>query len=186
MIEKIPTLTTQRLRLRPFRKADAQDVSRYVGEKVIAANTLSIPHPYSLQMAVEWIETHEQTFAESKGVNFAITLCETGSLVGAIGSGIQLEHDRAELGYWIGKPHWNQGYATEAAQKLIDFIFDRWGLERIFAQHFAGNPASGEVMKKCGMQYEGCLRHHIKKWGDYQDLLIYSILRDEWRSTGSA
>ncbi len=180
MTEQIPTLITERLKLRPFEAADAEEVNRHAGERIIAANLLSIPYPYSLEMAVEWIETHESAFAKGESVNFAITPLDTGVLVGAIGLSLQLEHDRAEIGYWIGHPHWNQGYASEAARMVIDFGFERWDLERILAQHFAYNPASGKVMTKSGMQYEGCLRHHIKKWGEYQDLLVYSILRQEW------
>ncbi|MGD8865955.1 MAG: GNAT family N-acetyltransferase [Anaerolineales bacterium] len=181
MMGIIPLLSTKRLTLRPFQETDAEDVARYVSERVIAANTLSIPHPYTTQMAVEWIETHSELFSEKEGVNFAITDRKTGDLLGAIGLVIQLEHDRAELGYWVGKPHWNQGYATEAARQVIDFGFMTLNLERIYAQHFTRNPASGRVMLKNGMQYEGCLRHHIKKWEKYQDIKIYSILRSEWQ-----
>lgn len=179
---RIPSLHSDRLVLRPFREADAEEVARYVGEKVIAANTLSIPHPYTVQMAVEWIETHQETYSTGEGVNFAVTLAGDGKLVGAIGLGLQQDHDRAEIGYWIAVPHWNNGFATEAATRVIDFGFDTWTLERIYAQHFATNPASGRVMTKSGMQYEGCLRHHIKKWGRYVDLMVYSILRGEWQS----
>ncbi|MGD8849445.1 MAG: GNAT family N-acetyltransferase, partial [Anaerolineales bacterium] len=97
MMGIIPCLSTKRLTLRPFQETDAEDVARYVSERVIAANTLSIPHPYTTQMAVEWIETHSELFSEKEGVNFAITDRKTGDLLGAIGLVIQLEHDRAEL-----------------------------------------------------------------------------------------
>jgi RimJ/RimL family protein N-acetyltransferase len=180
MNQTIPTLTTERLILRPFTIADAEDVARFVGEKVIAANTLSIPHPYELQMAEDWIATHAQSYLQSEGVNFAITVKEHGDLVGAIGLTLQREHDRAEMGYWIGKPHWNKGYASEAACKIVEFGFESRNLERIYAQHFAENPASGKVMRNAGMRYEGCLRHHVKKWERYQDLKVYGLLRSEW------
>ncbi len=182
MTETVPWLYTNRLILRPFHKTDAEDVARYVGERVIAANTLSIPHPYTLQMALDWIETHEQAFSKDEGINFAVINSSTSELIGAIGLVVQLEHARAELGYWIGKPHWNQGFATEASRKVIDFGFTNWELERIYAQHFSGNPASGKVMIKSGMHYEGCLRHHIKKWNEYKDLEVHSILRSEWQT----
>lgn len=94
-----------------------------------------------------------------------MTLAGYGKLVGAIGLGLQQDHDRAEMGYWIAVPHWNNGFTTEAARRVIDFGFEALTLERIFAQHFATNPASGRVMMKAGMHYEGSLRHHIKKNG---------------------
>jgi ribosomal-protein-alanine N-acetyltransferase len=177
----MPSLHSDRLILRPFREADAEDVARCVGEKVIAATTLSIPHPYTVQMAVEWISTHQEEYSTGKGLNFAVTLAGDGKLVGAIGLGLQPDHDRAEMGYWIAVTQWNNGFATEAAKRVIDFGFEVLTLERVFAQHFATNPASGRVMRKAGMHYEGCLRHHIKKWGRYVDLMVYSILREEWQ-----
>lgn len=183
MTKTIPALRSTRLILRPFAQSDAHAVARYAGEKDIAATTLSIPHPYSLDMAVEWIGTHAEMYARGESATFAITLAESLQLVGAIGLVRHKEHDRAELGYWVGKPHWNRGYASEAALLVVDFGFESWQLERIFAHHFATNPASGKVMEKAGMQYEGCLRHHVKKWGQYQDLKIYSILREEWLQT---
>lgn len=181
MNQTIPTLRTERLVLRPFKIADAEDVARFVGEKVIAANTLSIPHPYELQMAEDWIATHAQSYMQDEGINFAITLQEQGNLVGAIGLTLQRGIDRAEMGYWIGKPHWNKGYASEAARKVVEFGFESWNLERIYARHFADNPASGKVIRNAGLRYEGCLRHHVKKWGQYKDLNVYGLLRSEWQ-----
>lgn len=180
MTKTIPDLHSVRLLLRHFTRSDAHDVARYVGDKEIAATTLSIPHPYSLEMAVEWIDTHAELYARGESINFAITLADTHQLIGAIGLVLYKEHDRAEMGYWVGKPHWNRGFASEAARSVVDFGFKVWQLERIYAHHFATNPVSGKVMVNAGMQYEGCLRHHIKKWGQYQDLNVYSVLRDEW------
>ena len=87
---------------------------------------------------------------------------------------------RAELGYWIGKPYWGQGYCTEAARATLDFGFEQLGLNRIFAHHFARNPASGRVMQKIGMTREGRLRQHVKKWDAFEDLELYGILKDHW------
>jgi ribosomal-protein-alanine N-acetyltransferase len=181
MTKTIPTLSTKRLTLRPFQISDASDVARYVGNKVIAANTLSIPHPYTIDMAEEWIGTHASAFEQGEGVNFAITNKETGELLGAIGLVIEPDHDRAEMGYWIGQPFWNRGFASEAAAEIIHYGFESLNLERIHAQHFTTNPASGKVMLNTGMSREGLLRHHIKKWDQYQDVEVYSILRAEWQ-----
>lgn len=53
-------------------------------------------------------------------------------------------------------------------------------LNRVYARHLAKNPASGKVMEKIGMKYEGLLRQHVKKWGEYQDLVCYGLLKDEY------
>jgi RimJ/RimL family protein N-acetyltransferase len=94
---------------------------------------------------------------------------------------LNLDHALAEMGYWIGKPFWNHGYCTEAAKRLVRFGFEALQLNRILARHLSRNPASGRVMEKIGMQYEGCLRQHIKKWGVFEDLKIYAILKETYR-----
>jgi RimJ/RimL family protein N-acetyltransferase len=133
-------------------------------------------------MAEEWITTHQEKFERGEGVTFAITLRSDGVLIGAIGLGVHQPHDRAELGYWIGKPHWGRGYCTEAARAVLHYGFTVLGLNRIHASHFGRNPASGRVMEKIGMKYEGCSRQHVKKWGVYEDLRRYAILKAEYET----
>ena len=105
---------------------------------------------------------------------------ESGQLVGAIGLGIDRRFKLAELGYWIGKPFWNRGYATEAAVAIIRYGFTSLELNRIASRHFTRNPASGRVMQKAGMQHEGTARQSMIKWGKYEDLQLYAILREDW------
>ncbi len=176
-----PTLTTPRLVLRPLTLADAPVLQRLVGEKVIAANTLNIPHPYEDGMAETWIGTHAPGWERGEQATFAITQPSEG-LVGVIGLTIEAAHKRAEAGYWIGTPFWGRGYASEALKAIIEFGFKQLDLNRIHASHFVRNPASGRVMIKAGMSYEGRLRQHILKWGQFEDLAKYSILRSEYEN----
>jgi ribosomal-protein-alanine N-acetyltransferase len=179
-MRKRPVLETQRLILRPFELTDAEDVQRLAGEREIADTTLNIAHPYEDGMAEEWIATHGEGFEAGRLCNFAITLRETGDLVGAMGLVINRRFDHAELGYWIGKPYWGRGYCTEAGQAVISYGFSNLGLHRIHASYFARNRASGRVMRKLGMKQEGVLRGHVKKWDKYEDLVLYAILKEEW------
>ncbi len=174
-----PILTTNRLLLRPFSANDAPDVHRLVGEREIASTTLNIPHPYEQGMAETWIAKHEPAWEHGELATFAITEPSEG-LVGAIGLVVELAHQRAEVGYWIGLPFWGRGYATEALSALIAFGFTQLSLNRIHAAHFVRNAASGRVMVKAGMRYEGCLRQHVLKWGQFEDLAKYAILRFEF------
>jgi [ribosomal protein S5]-alanine N-acetyltransferase len=178
----LPTLTTQRLILRPFSLDDADAVQALAGAYEVALNTSSIPHPYPDGGAALWIGTHQAQFEQGQGVHLAITRQRGEQLIGAMGLGLSLEHRRAELGYWIGVPFWGQGYATEAARAVVDYAFRQLDLLRITSTHFARNPASGRVMQKLGMTREGCLRQHIVRWGEPQDLVLYGILRGEWES----
>ncbi|NIS81560.1 MAG: GNAT family N-acetyltransferase [Anaerolineales bacterium] len=178
MTERL-ALQTKRLILRPFTLEDAHRVRLLAGDKDIASTTLNIPHPYEEGLAEEWISTHQERFEKGESVIFAIVLQKTGELIGAIGLEINPQHQRAEMGYWIGKPYWNNGYCTEAAKAVLRYGFDSLKLVRIQATHLKRNPASGRVMQKLGMMREGSLRKHVKKWGQYEDLEIYSILDDD-------
>lgn len=145
------TLETERLLLRRFTLEDAPRVQLLAGDKAIAETTLNIPHPYEDGMAEEWIGTHEEQRDAGKLENFALVQKGDNLLVGAIGLVIKREFESAELGYWVGRPYWGQGYCTEAARMILKYGFEQLGLNRIFAGHFTINPASGKVMKKIGM-----------------------------------
>lgn len=180
MIDKRPVLETERLLLRPFQIEDAAHIQRLAGDRSIASTTLNIPHPYEDGMAEEWIGTHKERYDQGESVILAIQLKEKALLIGAIGLEISRLHQRAELGYWIGKEYWGQGYCTEAARQVLRFGFGTLELDRICASHLTRNPASGKVMQKIGMLHEGNLRKHVLKWGIREDLDLYGILREEW------
>ncbi|MBM3121771.1 MAG: GNAT family N-acetyltransferase [Chloroflexi bacterium] len=174
-----PTLTTERLLLRPLTLADAPEVQRLAGAREIAATTATIPHPYPDGAAESWIETHAVRFDRGEAAVFAVTRRADNALLGVVGLEIDAGMQRAELGYWIGKPYWNLGYCSEAATALVRFALAGLGLRRVFARHFSGNPASGRVMQKIGMRHEGTLRRHIVKWGEVHNLEIYGLLAGE-------
>ena len=179
-MSQLPTLETKRLLLRPFAMADAKDVQRLAGDRAIADTTLNLPHPYGDGIAEEWISKHEETLDQEKGVTLAITRKPDGVLLGAISLMDISKGHQAELGYWVGKPYWNQGYCTEAASAVLRYGFSVLGLIRIHASFFTRNPASGRVMQKLGMRHEGCRRQHVMKWGKCEDLELYAILKHEW------
>ncbi len=175
-----PVLYTQRLLLRPFVLADAPGMQRLVTAPEIAATTANIPNPYPDGMAAQWIAGRPAALENETHVAYAVTLRQGGELVGNIGLHPEMAHRRAELGYWMGVPYWGQGYCTEAAAAMLCYGFEELGLHRIMARHFKRNPASGRVMQKIGMTYEGCMRQHFLKWSQYEDVVFYGLLREEW------
>jgi ribosomal-protein-alanine N-acetyltransferase len=180
-----PTLTTNRLTLRPFVLDDAWDVERLAGMREIADTTLNIPHPYPVGAATRWIESHAPAWVARTGATFAIIETSIGKLAGAVSLMlIHNEHRRAELGYWIAVDRWNKGLATEASQRVLDFGFHDLGLHRIESRHFLRNPASGRVMQKLGMQQEGVERDWAMKWDRFESLVRYAILEAEWKARG--
>ena len=175
-----PTLVTPRLVLRPFTLDDAPEVRRLAGAREVADTTLHIPHPYPEGAAEQWIGGQAEAHQAGTDATFAIVRRVGQTLIGAIGLTIRPEHLRAELGYWVGVPFWNQGHCTEAAEAVLRHGFEVLGLHRIHASYFARNPASARVMEKIGMTYEGCFRGHIRKWDRFEDLGIYGALAAEW------
>ena len=179
--KELPTLWTERLVLRPWLMADAPNVQRLAGAREIADTTLNMPHPYEDGVAEQWISTHQAAYEQGSRVPLAITLAGSGAVVGAISlMSIDTRHERAVIGYWIGKEYWGRGYCTEAAREMLRFGFERLGLNRIVGHHFARNPASGRVMRKIGMEHEGTLRQHVKRWDAFEDSECYGILKSQW------
>lgn len=151
-MDKQPILKTDRLVLRPFEVADAPNVKKLAGDKLIADMTANIPHPYLEGMAEHWISSHPDNYQYRNTVVFAITLRETSELMGAV-SISQISGTTGNLAYWIGIPYWGNGYCTEAAKEIIKFGFENYDLNDLYAIHLPENPASGNVMKKNGFTY---------------------------------
>lgn len=177
-----PPLLTERLLLRSLTLEDAPDVQRLAGDRDVASTVLNIPHPYEDGMAEDWIRSCYDKFKKDEGLHFAIILKTDSTLIGVIGLELEQENERAELGYWIGKPYWNHGYATEAARAVVAYSFEVLKLNRIYAYHFTRNPASGRVLEKVRMRYEGCRRQHTKKWDNFEDSIGYGILKSDYDS----
>jgi RimJ/RimL family protein N-acetyltransferase len=179
-VSATPTLRTARLVLGTFDLEDAPELQRLAGAREIADTTVSIPHPYDLDHALAWIGQQRREAVRGRATNFAIRLLPSGPLIGSVGlRDIDPEHLQAELGFWIGREWWGNGYAREAAAEVIRFGFESLELNRIYAHHMARNPASGKVLRAAGMQREGLLRQRVRKWGVYEDVVLYAIIRDE-------
>ena len=177
-----PTLRTARLLLGGFASDDAAELQRLAGAREIADTTLAIPHPYHIEDARSWIEQQNSDDGATGAANFAIRLLPQRELIGSIGlRDIDTQHHQAELGFWIGKDWWGQGYAREAARAVIQFGFQSLDLNRICAHHMSRNPASGRVLLAAGMQREGVLRQRVQKWGVYEDVVVYAVVRDDWK-----
>jgi RimJ/RimL family protein N-acetyltransferase len=162
--------------LRPYRESDIAELLPLINAREVAATTLRIAHPYT--------ENDARTFfamaQEPDKLWLAVTWRADGRQIGGIGLRIETQHQHAELGYWLGTAYWGQGYATEAAREMLRYGFDDLHLHRIFASHFKHNPASGRILRKLGMRYEGCQREHLRKWDKFIDSELYGILRAEW------
>jgi RimJ/RimL family protein N-acetyltransferase len=123
-----------------------------------------------------------QTGADRAALDFAVAAKEDSQLTGTVGlREIDAEHSQAEMGFWIGVPSWGEGYATEAAWRVVRYVFEELKLNRVYAHHVVRNPASGRGLEKLGMKREGLLRQRVRKWGVFEDVVLLAILHDDWR-----
>ena len=177
-----PTVHTERLALRELRMEDAHAIAMRAGDKHVARFLIAVPSPYPVALAARWITARIAWWPQGRGVTLAITKRATpNELLGTVSLRRYARDRRAELGYWLGMDAWGQGYATEAADALVDLGFSRLGLSRIYAQVLDGNDASCRVLEKLGMLSEGIRRAHVRKGKRLCDVHLFGMLRDEWR-----
>lgn len=148
-----PVLVTQRLVLRPPHADDAVDLVSIANNRQIAEMTSRMPFPYDLSDANEFLDgciagTH-------KGYMYALTLADTGHLIGFAGLEIRSRSGGFEIGFWLGEAYWGLGYATEAANALVDQAFRSTDAERIHAVCRTVNLQSRNVIAKCGFSFIG-------------------------------
>lgn len=173
-------LRTRRLLLRPFDFSDVDDVLAYASEPDFA-RYLPIPQPYTRNDAVEFVA--RQLFADwSTRPAFAMEF--EGYVVGGLGLRIHARDEKAELGYALAKQHWGRGLTLEAARTVIDWGFETYGLNKVYARADLRNRRSWRVMEKLGMAREGVLRGHEKPRDEYVDSIYYGVLRKEWERAG--
>ena len=121
-------------------------------------------------------------YADNETYRWIIELKENNEVIGTIGVSKKfLEYSTCELGYCLSDKYWNRGIMTEAVKRVIKFLFEDCEAKTVWAEFLENNPASGKVMQKAGMKYEGILRKRVvDKEGKRNDLLVYSILESEY------
>jgi RimJ/RimL family protein N-acetyltransferase len=151
-IEISPVIATERLMLRGPVRNDAKTIASLAGDIAVAGGTCALPHPYSDRHAEAAVE-RAYGLDWSSEAQFAIEHRHFG-LVGMLGFKTGA-NARPQLSYWIGRPFWNRGYATEAVRGALKWVKRDWRKRLVVAGHFADNPASGQVLCKAGFLYTG-------------------------------
>ncbi len=170
----IPVLETKRLILRAPRLEDTKPVAALANDRRIADNTARIPHPYKASDAEGFITGANKADGEAV---FLITLRDD-TVIGACG--IVPQEQTPELGYWLGVPHWGQGYATEALHATIDYAFTDLGHDALQAGARVTNPASRRVLEKCGFQWTGVGLYRIRAINSSAPIDRFRLERGIW------
>jgi len=174
-------LETGRLLLRPFAVEDAPAMYRNWASDPEVTKFLTWPPHESPEGTRSLLEEWCAAYADPTLYQWAIVLKALGEPIGSISVVSRDERvEGAELGWCIGRPWWHQGITSEAAGRVIAFLFEEVGLGRISACHDTENPNSGAVMRKCGMSYEGTARKGVRDARGIVDGAWYAILREDY------
>jgi RimJ/RimL family protein N-acetyltransferase len=191
MLQDIPTpiqalrearpfvLETERLVLRRPTLADVKAIAQLADDHRIAINTRRLPHPYTQQHAVAFVR------ALKDEVRNTVFLIEAeGAAAGMVG--VDWRHpDAPELGYWLGFEYWGRGYGTEAARAVIDFTFEEFDIDTLFSGARVTNPASRNILEKCGFQWSGVELHRFEALGGSTPVDCFRLTRGVWSSLKS-
>ncbi len=158
-----------------FREYTVKDIDRLVilanNEKVSKYLIYTFPYPYTRKDAEWWISTgcHEND-AITKVIEYK------NEFVGSIGITPQLgwKSHIAEIGYWIGEEYWGRGIATQALQKMTEYVFEHLKYKKLFAPVLAPNSISMRVLEKCDYELEGVLKNEVYKNDQFYDLYHYA------------
>ena len=151
-------LETERLLLRPLEAADIPEIVPLLNDFDVSKNLSSVPHPYTEEHAGSFLARAAEDRAKGQAYPFALITKSGGALIG--GCGLRLKDDGVfEIGYWLGKPYWGRGYASEAARRVAGFAFHSLKATVLRAAWFHDNPASGHVLEKLGATPAG-VEHH--------------------------
>lgn len=176
------TIETDRLILRQWRLEDA--IAMFHNWASDVENTQYVPWEAhkSVAMTKEFLKERIKDYKESKVFRWAIALKENpDEVIGDISVvSIRTSVNEAEIGYILSKQYWNQGLMTEALGAVNSFLFDQADFNRIVAGFLAENLASGRVIEKAGMIYEGTFRQSMKVKGKIYDYICYGLLRSDW------
>lgn len=178
----MPTLETPRLFIRKMTMRDAPDLYDYGKDPEVAKHVLWDAYRNVLETR-SYVRYTLRKYRIGDPASWCIERKGEGKVIGTIGfMWFQRENNAAEVGYSLARAYWNQGIMTEALHKVLEYGFCEAKLHRIEAQHEVDNPASGSVMRKCGMRLEGTLRGRLYNKGRYVDVNLYSILREDFFS----
>jgi RimJ/RimL family protein N-acetyltransferase len=169
----MPVLWTQRLKLRPFTLSDSTVVEHLAGERDVATATHGIPYPYPSGLAAQWIATHKLMFDQDLALTMAVVDRASARVIGCVRLAVDDGSQSGKLGFWIGKPYWNNGYATEAAQALLQYALKTRKLAAVYGAHRVGNDAAGRVLEKLGLLREPALPNAARAWGRYDTRVYY-------------
>lgn len=153
--EQGPVLRTTRLVLRPLEAADAPVFHRLINDWEICRRLPDAPFPYPAQLAADWIAAAAHDREHKRAEQFALVEAASGALIGVAGLRMPKGQKSAELGYWLGRAYWGQGFGLEAARRLVEWGFAALPIGQMTAMVAADNDISVAVLSRLGFAQSG-------------------------------
>lgn len=147
-----PILHTERLKLRKLEVEDFSSLVKYADNKKISDRILNMPYPYREPDAAFRMGYVNKGFKDKVRFVFSIIRRENNEFIGEVSLHLNKDGQRAEIGYWLGEPHWGSGIMTEAVKAVLQFGFERLDLNAVYASSNKDNLASARVLEKNGMR----------------------------------
>jgi len=170
----------EKLTLRKYRSSDLDRLCELFIDKDVldSLSGLLTLKNINKKNETKWLKEALKKYREKKPSRLDWVIEVNGVYVGGIGAQeINWDNQNTEIGYWIGKPYWGKGYATEAVKQVAQILFNKYKFVRISAKAFADNMASQRVLEKAGFKYEGTLRKNAKRKNKFVDDKLYAIVR---------
>lgn len=179
MVKEFPVIETNRLILREVSTEDADHMFTYLSDKDVLKH-MGLEPFHTVEDVYDEIGWYQSIYDEGTGIRWGITLKDSGNVIGSCGFlNMKSKHYRAEVGFELSKDYWGKGIANEALEAVVKVGFQHFQLERIEALIEPENVPSQKLVERQGFIREGLLRHYEFTCGKFDDLYIYSILKDE-------
>ncbi|MDQ0879425.1 GNAT family N-acetyltransferase [Peribacillus sp. V2I11] len=179
-MEKVfPLIETPRLILREVTIEDAGDMFKYLSDTDVV-KPMGLDPCQTVNDVGDEIKWYESIFQEGSGIRWGITLKDSRRVIGSCGFlNMVTKHHRAEIGYELSKGHWGKGIASEALEAVVMYGYRHFHLERIQALIEPDNHPSQKLVEKQGFRREGLLRHYEYTCGKFDDLYMYSLIKED-------
>ncbi len=167
--------------LRMWKASDAETLYRLINDKAVVKYLFGVPNPYSRELADKYIRRCRREWRNNREFQYAVVLSAKDTFIGGIGiKRVDFTHGCGEIGFWLGRNYWGQGYGSEALSLLAGIAFGDLKLHRVYAHTMGDNIASQRVFEQNGFVREGAWREALKRKSRRQDIVHFGLLRREY------
>jgi [ribosomal protein S5]-alanine N-acetyltransferase len=176
-----PVLATERLRLRGLLLDDCSQLAALSDDCGDADTAVRLRRQLMHASAQRWIDAHLSMWTTLRATHWAITCLNDDHLIGYISlSDIDLDNRQATLSFRVGSVKHRHSFAVEASQAALAFAFTDLGMHRVSALHRVRHPRAAQILTSLGMRSEGMLREYLLDENQYEDVMLWAMLRSDW------